>query len=142
MDSAESGLKVLLGEWVEAVRTKDLDRLVALYAPDAVYFDLVPPLRFVGSAAIRAHFQRWFDTWKSSIDVEIREQTLLMSGDVAAAYMLYRVSGVLKDGREVGYWVRVTVCCRRSDQRWSIAHEHVSLPVDFRSGSVVTGLVP
>jgi hypothetical protein len=37
--------------------------------------------------------------------------------------MLIRASGTLKSGREVGYWVRATVSCRRSDDRWLLTHE-------------------
>jgi ketosteroid isomerase-like protein len=33
----------------EAMRTKDIDRLMSLYSPDIVYFDVVPPLQFNGS---------------------------------------------------------------------------------------------
>jgi ketosteroid isomerase-like protein len=85
---------------------------------------------------------RWFDGWKSSIGVELRDLNILASGDIAAAYMLHRTSVTLKDGREVGYWVRATVCCQRSDHRWLITHEHVSLPVDFKSGRAGMDLVP
>jgi ketosteroid isomerase-like protein len=34
----------------------------------------------------------------------------------------------------MAHWVRVTVCCRRSDRGWAIAHEHVSLPIDTGQG--------
>jgi ketosteroid isomerase-like protein len=121
---------------------KDLDRLMPLYSPDAVYFDLVPPLQITGSAAIRRNFSRWFETWESSIGVEIRDLNIFVSGDVAAAYMLHRTSGTLKGGREVGYWVRATVCCQRSNHTWLIAHEHISLPVDVTSRSAAMDLVP
>jgi ketosteroid isomerase-like protein len=56
--------------------------------------------------------------------------------------MLIRASGTLKDGREVGYWVRATICCERSNNTWLITHEHVSLPFDFESGTAAMDLVP
>lgn len=142
MTATESEVKDLLDRWSGATRAKDIDRLMSLYASDAVYFDIVPPLRFDGSAAIRKNFLRWFDTWQSQIGVELRELHILVSGDVASTFMLHRTSGTLKDGREVDYWVRATVCCQRSDQGWLIKHEHISVPVDFKAGRVVTGLVP
>jgi ketosteroid isomerase-like protein len=142
MASAQSEVRALLDSWSGAIRIKDIDRLMSLYSPDSVYFDLVPPLQITGSAAIRRNFLRWFESWKSSIGVEIRDLNIFVSGDVAAAYMLHRTSGTLKDGREVGYWVRATVCCQRSHQTWLITHEHVSLPVDFASGSAAMDLVP
>jgi ketosteroid isomerase-like protein len=142
MASTQSEVKALLDNWSGAIRAKDIDRLMPLYSPDVVYFDVVPPLQYTGSDALRRDFLRWFDTWQSSIGVEIHDLKILVSGDVAAAYMLHRTSGTLKDAREVGYWVRATVCCQRSNQKWLITHEHVSLPVDFKSGSAVMDLVP
>jgi len=142
MASTHSEVRALLDSWSAAIRAKDIDRLMSLYSPDSVYFDLVPPLQITGSAAIRRNFSRWFESWSSAIGVEIRDLNVFVSGDVAAAYMLHRTSGTLKDGRKVGYWVRATVCCQRSNQRWMIMHEHISLPVDFASGSAAKDLVP
>jgi ketosteroid isomerase-like protein len=142
MSSAHSEVKALLDSWSGAIRAKDIDRLMSLYSPDIVYFDLVPPLRYAGSAAIRRNFLRWFDSWKSSIGTEIRDLHIAASGETAVAFMLHRTSGTLKDGREVAYWVRATVCCQRSDRGWLITHEHISLPVDFRSGNAAMDLTP
>src|ERR687893_2917551 len=36
-------------------------RLMALYASDIVYFDVVPPLHYTGSAAVQRNILRWFD---------------------------------------------------------------------------------
>ena len=121
---------------------KDIDRLMSLYSPDVVYFDLVPPLRYAGAAALRARFLDWFGRWTGSIGQEIRDLNVLASGDVASAHMLIWASGTLKDGREVGYWVRTTNGCQRSNDRWLITHEHVSLPVDMASGRAAMDLVP
>ncbi len=142
MASPDAEVSALLDRWSEAVRIKDIARLMALYAPDIVYFDVVPPLHYTGSAAVRRNFLRWFDAWNGAIGVEIRDLHVLASGDVAFAHMLHRTSGTLKNGREVGYWVRVTVCCQRSEHVWLIAHEHVSLPVDVASGSAAVDLMP
>ena len=142
MASTQSEVSALFDSRSEAMRMKDIDRLMSLYSPDIVYFDVVPPLQYIGSAALRGRFSRWFDGWQGAIGQEIRDLNILASGDVAVACMLIRASGTLKNGREVGYWVRVTNCCRRSNHRWLITHEHVSLPVDFESGSAAMDLVP
>lgn len=142
MASTQSEGRALLESWSEAARTKDIVRLMSLYSSDIVYFDVVPSLQFTGSAAVRSNFLRWFGGWKSSIGKEIRELNIVAGGDIAAAHMLIRASGTLMDGREVGYWVRATVCCQRSDHRWLITHEHISLPVDVNSGRMVMDAVP
>jgi ketosteroid isomerase-like protein len=112
------------------------------YSRDIVYFDLVPPLQYAGPAALRGRFLDWFDRFSGSIGQEIRDLNISVSGEIAAAYMLIRASGTLKNGREVGYWVRTTSCCQRSNHSWLVTHEHVSLPVDFESGSAAMDLVP
>jgi uncharacterized protein (TIGR02246 family) len=142
MTATESEVRELLDRWSGATRDKDIDRLMSLYAHDSVYFDIVPPLRFTGPAEIRRNFLRWFDTWQSSIGVELREVNILVSGDVAGAFMLHRTSGTLKGGREVDYWVRATVCSQRSDRGWLIKHEHISVPVDVKNGRVIMDCVP
>lgn len=142
MTSTEAEVKALLDSWSAAIRAKDVDRLMSLYSEDIVYFDVVPPLQFTGHAEVRQNFLRWFDSWKSGIGVELRDLNIRMSGDVASTYMLHRTSGTLQDGREVNYWVRATVGCERSDRRWLIVHEHISWPVDLKTGLALRDLVP
>jgi ketosteroid isomerase-like protein len=142
MASTESEVKALLDSQFEAMRMKDIDQLMSLYSADIVYFDLVPPLQYVGSAALRQRFLEWFDGWKSSIGMEIRDLTIVASGNIAAAHMLLRASGTLKNGHKVGYWVRASDCYRLSNDGWFITHEHVSLPVDMASRSAAIDLTP
>ena len=142
MTSTHSEVRALLDRWSEAIRRKDIEQLMALYSPDIVYFDVVPPLHYTESAALRKNFLRWFAAWESAIDGDIRDLHIVASGDLAVAHLLHHTSGTLKTGREVGYWVRATVCCQRSNDRWWITHEHISLPVDVASGSAVMDLVP
>ena len=142
MTSTQSEIRAFLDSRSEAIWTGDLDRLVSFYSPDIVYFDIVPPLQYVGSVALRERFSHWFDGFKGSIGQEVHDLTIVTSGDVAAASMLIRASGTRKNGQEVGFWVRATSSFQRSDNRWLITHEHVSLPVDLASGSAVTNLAP
>jgi ketosteroid isomerase-like protein len=138
----QSEIKALLDSRSEAIRLKDIDRLMSHYSPDIIYFDLVPPLQYVGSAALRDRFLEWFNGYKSGIGQEIRDLHILVSGDIAVASMLIRSGGTLKTEREVELWVRATSCYQRSNHTWLITHEHISLPVDLRSGSAVMDLVP
>ena len=142
MASTELEVRALLDSQSEAMRMKDIDRLMSLYSPDIVYFDVVPPLQYVGSAALRDRFSRWFDGYNGALRMEIRDLSISESGDLAVAYWLSRASGTLKNGREVGSWVRATNCCQRSNHGWLITHEHVSLPVDLKNGSAAMDLVP
>jgi ketosteroid isomerase-like protein len=129
MASPESEIQALLDNRVAACRTKDIDRLMSLYSTAIVYFDCVPPLRFSGHDAVRRNFVRWFGEYEGIIDLETHELEVAISGDVAFVHMLHLDKGNthLEDGLE--FWLRSTVCCQRSNGRWLITHEHISLPV-------------
>jgi ketosteroid isomerase-like protein len=142
MVKTQTDLGVLFDHRSEAIWTKDIERLMSLYSPDVVYFDLVPPLQYVGADALRQRFLEWFESFDGPIGQEIADLDVVEGGDVAIAHMLIRAGGTLKNGQEVGFWVRATDGCRRSDDEWLITHEHISLPVDPMSRSAVMDLVP
>jgi ketosteroid isomerase-like protein len=140
--ATNSEVKALFDRQFDAIRAKDIDHLMAVYSPDIVYFDTVPPLQFAGLGALRTRFLEWFEGFQGPIDLEVRDLRLVVNGDLAVAYWFSRAGGTLKNGREVGSWVRATSTCRRSDTGWLIFHEHISWPVDVKSGSAVMNLVP
>jgi ketosteroid isomerase-like protein len=144
MASTESELRALLDSRVEACRVKDIDRLMSLYSPNIVYFDVVPPLHFIGSDAVRGNFVRWFNEYEGPIGLETHALNIATSGDAAFAHMLHLDKGNanLSEQSRREFWLRSTVCCKRSNNKWLITHEHISLPVDFRSGTVLMDLVP
>ena len=47
---------------------------------------------------------------------------------MAFGHSLNRITGRRTSGEETDVWVRATVCFRKVDGRWLIAHEHVSVP--------------
>jgi ketosteroid isomerase-like protein len=71
---------------------------------------------------------RWFDEYDGPISLETHGLTVTTSGDVAYAHMLHLDSGTRRNGPEGAVWVRSTVCCHRTDGKWLITHEHISMP--------------
>ncbi|MEV8246581.1 YybH family protein [Streptomyces rochei] len=126
----ESELRALFASRADAQQTKDIDRLMSFYAADAVYYDVVTPLRFTGTDEIRRNFVRWFDGYVGPISLETHDLTLVAGEDTAFAHMLHRDSGERKGGLQASIWVRESVCLRRTHGAWSITHEHVSIPID------------
>jgi ketosteroid isomerase-like protein len=135
-------VRALLERQANAMSAKDLDRLMSLYSHDILYFDVVPPLRYVGSAALRARFLHWFGGFEGPIVMEIRDIQVVGSVEFAMVSRLSRAKGTLKNGRDVGIWVRATSCCRRAHDTWLVTHEHVSVPVDLSTGHAAIDLVP
>ncbi len=59
----------------------DADAIVEAYAPDAVIFDLAPPLRSRG--VNRESIAAWFAGWDGPIRIDSRDVNLTIDGDLA-----------------------------------------------------------
>jgi ketosteroid isomerase-like protein len=134
----EAQIRQLIDSLVKAVRAKDLDGVMAFYAPEIVSFDIEPPLQYV-------HTKRWkqtFATYDGVIGYEVRDLSVTTGDDVAFGHSLNRTSGTLKNGPKTERWVRWTACFRKIKGKWLITHDHVSVPVDLESGKAVLDLKP
>jgi uncharacterized protein (TIGR02246 family) len=126
--TAVDEVRALVEAWAKTVRAKDLESVMAHYAPDIVTFDLAPPLHYAGADAIRKNLAAWFPTFAGPLGYEVRDLEVAANGEVAFCRGLNRISGKRTNGEETDVWVRMTLGCRRIDGRWMIAHEHVSVP--------------
>jgi uncharacterized protein (TIGR02246 family) len=138
----EAQIRELIHRWLQALRAKDLDGIMSCYAPDILLFDLLPPLQYVGADAYRKNWAEWFPTFRGPIGYEIRDLSITTGDDVAFSHSLNRISGKRTDGGETEVWVRATVCYRKIDGKWMIAHEHVSVPFYMDSGKASVDLKP
>jgi len=130
----EAQLRQVIDSWAKALRAKDIDGVMSAYAPDALTFDLAPPLQH-RSDAFRRGLEEWFPTFQGPIGYEIRDLSITASDDVAFSHSLNRITGKRTSGEETDVWVRATVCYRKIDGKWKVAHEHVSVPF-YMDGSV------
>jgi PhnB protein len=117
-----------------ALAAKDLERVMAHYAPNALTFDLDPPLRH-DRDELADGFRAWFASWTSPIAVETRDLAITADGDVAFAHSVNRMRGTRTDGTTTDVWFRATVCLRRFDGEWKTVHEHRSVPF-YMDGSL------
>jgi ketosteroid isomerase-like protein len=123
---SEAQIRALLDGRARAMRAKDVDGVMARYAPEAVVFDLAPPLISTGADA--ENLQAWFATWEGPIDFEIRDLNVLAGDDVAFCHSLSRLSGTKTDGEKVDVWFRLTLGFHGIGGEWKIAHQHESVP--------------
>lgn len=135
-------IRECLDSLVQALRAKDINALMAHYAPDIVTFDLRPPLQVHGADAYRKNFEAWFASVQGPIDYEIRDLHITMSGDVAFCHSLCHVKSRSTTGRTADYWVRVTSGFHIVNGRWMIAHEHVSVPIMMETMQAALDLQP
>jgi len=112
------------------MRERDAELLAGHFGPDAVRFDLAPPLQTSGPelqdpAGLRA----WFAGLEGGIDYEITDLNVTAGEDVAYCHSLNRL-GETSDGTPDLWvmWFRATICLRKVDGTWQITHEHTSTP--------------
>ena len=141
-NATRAEVMAVLDRRVEAVRAKDIDRMMPLYSPDIVYFDIIPPHQFVGAGELRRNFLRWFAEYQDDIGLETHDLSAAASGDIAFAHMIHPDSGTRRSGEEVVVWVRSTVCLQRIDDRWLITHEHISFPINPENWSAIVDAAP
>jgi ketosteroid isomerase-like protein len=115
---------------------------MSLFAHEMVSFDIIPPLQYAGSDAYRKVWQQTFALFQDPINIEIRDLHIIAAESVAFSYCFLRINATMIDGHTIDYWERLTCCFQKIKDKWLIVHEHVSLPVDLKSGKAVMNLKP
>ncbi|MEB3981503.1 nuclear transport factor 2 family protein [Mycobacterium sp. 663a-19] len=141
--AAEADVRQRIEALVAAIRAGDLAAVMSMYATDVVSFDVEPPLRHVGAEAKRKNWERVFAAYQHPLGYEVRDLAITVRDDVAFAYSLNRLSGTRTNGTTTtGFWVRVTMCLRKVNGDWFIAHDHASAPLDPATGAALLNLEP
>jgi uncharacterized protein (TIGR02246 family) len=138
----EAQIRQLIDNWAKAVRAKDINGIMSHHAPDILLFDAVPPLQYRGAEAYRNNWEQCFPYFQGPIDCEIRDLSITTGDDAAFSHSLTRISGTITTGENTDTWLRATVCYRKVDGKWIVAHEHVSVPFDPESGRASIDLKP
>ena len=122
----------VLDRYAAAVRAKDVDAFVGLYADDVRTFDLWSVWSYDGKEALRGVVAEWFGSLPDDEVVavkfdDVRTQT---GDDVAAVSAFTTFAAESPDGTELRSMNnRLTWILRReADGDWKIAHEHTSAP--------------
>ena len=122
-------LKAVEDRFMMAFRAKDVN------VPDEslVVFDVTPPRQRNGAEAYRKDWEEAFSRFDGPLEAEISEVDVTAGGDVAYVSSIHHVTGTMKGGKKVDYTVRVTDGFKKINDKWLIAHTHVSFPVDLRT---------
>jgi uncharacterized protein (TIGR02246 family) len=138
----EAQLRQLIAEQLNADCAKDLDRVMSLYAPDFVVFDVKPPLQLRGADAFRRMWEACMPCFPDGFRAETRDLSVTVGGDLAFAHWFWRPTGAQVDHPAAQTWLRCTAGYRKARGRWQIVHEHVSVPFDPQTGHAVFTLEP
>ena len=123
-------IQSLVEAWAHAVRRRDMAGVIANHSPDLVMFDVPPPFESVGLEAYRKTWNTFF-AWSSGFAVfDIDDLNVTAGEDVAFAVARMRCSGRDHDGSRTDLRFRLTIGFRKIDGKWTILHEHHSIPAE------------
>lgn len=122
----------MLEAYAAAVRAKDVDAFLALYADDARNFDLWSEWSYDGKDAVRAMVTEWFGSLgdDEQVVVEFDDVRTHVGAEVAALSAFARYAAVSPDGTELRSLNnrRTWALAKNGDGDWKIVHEHTSAP--------------
>lgn len=127
--SDEAQIRARLDEWVNASRAKDVDAIMANYAPGVLAFDAIGKLQFKGVDAYRKHWEDCL-SYCQEMRFEMHDLEIVAEGGLAFCHYLAHCGGIGHDGQEHFGWMRATSCLRKTNGTWLIVHEHFSSPFD------------
>jgi len=126
--SSESAVRDLIEQWMAAVRAKDLPAVLAHHSSDFLMFDVPPPFESRGLEAYEATWRLFYSSQPEPVAFDVRHMQVVAGEDVAFAFAHMQCSEVGKNGQRVPLDFRLTVGLRRVGGRWTIVHEHHSVP--------------
>lgn len=133
MDDAQQ-IRTLLERWADATRNGRRDEVLANHAPDALIFDVLPPLQYEGTAAYRKSWDEWQPETAGEGLFHLDELQVTAGQDAGFAHGIIHCGGTLPDGSSFEDTVRATFCLRKIDGRWRVTHQHISMPAGSGAG--------
>ena len=124
----EAEIRNLVESWARAVHTKDLDGILANHSPEILMFDVPPPAQSKGIEAYKKTWDVFFAWFQDSGVFDISELNITAGNDVAFGAALMCCAGTEANGDRVELDFRLTICFRKIDGRWTVVHEHHSVP--------------
>jgi ketosteroid isomerase-like protein len=142
LSSASEEIEALIDQWITAVRDKNIDAIMAYYAPEIVSYDAILQLQFKGIEAYRKHWAYCLELCAGPMLFEPRDRVIHANKDLAFAHWLCSCGAADEKGQEKSSWMRASAGYRRINGRWQAVHEHFSAPFDMESGKALFDLQP
>jgi ketosteroid isomerase-like protein len=135
----EAAIRALEENLAIAITSRDVDAIMKNYVPgdSFIIFDVVPRKEYRGANTYRSYWVEMFTHFAGPFKFSITELGITVGGNIGFGHSFQHVSGTDIQGSPVDRTVLVTNGYRKIDGKWLIALEHVSVPVDFKTGKLV-----
>jgi len=136
--SGDAEIKTLEQNFLAAFQAKDAAKVMSFYAPgeQLFVFDVIPPRQYAGHEAYKKDWEDFFSQLPGPLTVDMSDLSVTTNGsDLAYSHSIQHVAGTFADGKPLDLTVRVTDVYRKMGGKWMIVHEHVSVPVDLKTGA-------
>lgn len=132
----KAAIQALEDRFVAAFNAGDINAIMENYVPDnsLVVFDVVPRKQYLGADAYRKDWADFFSHFKGTPKIAITDLGITVDGNVGFSYSFQHVTGIDPQGHPVDRTVRVTDGYRKIGGKWLIVLEHISVPVDLKTG--------
>ena len=124
----ESAVRELLERWAAAVRAKNLREVLANHTPDFVMFDVPPPFESRGLAAYENTWKLFYSSQPDPVAFDIKWLEVTAGDEVAFAFAHMQCIEPTETEQRIPLDFRLTVGLRKVGGRWTIVHEHHSVP--------------
>ncbi len=110
------------------------DEIMKFYedGDDVVLFDVMPPREFAGYKTIYDHMKD-FAGFKD-VKAEFLELQVISDGKLALARSVQHYTYKDANGKAIDVTFRLTDIWRNTNGQWKIIHQHVSYPIDLKTG--------
>jgi len=128
MDENESAVRQVVEAWLTAVRKRDLPAVLSNHSADIVMFDVPPPFQSKGIDAYKKTWDEFFEFAPEPAVFDVTEMRVTAGSDVAFVFATMKCAGTEAIGEKIDLDFRLTIGLRKIDDKWTIIHEHHSIP--------------
>jgi uncharacterized protein (TIGR02246 family) len=121
-------IRKVIESWTAAVRRRDVAGILQNHSADIVMFDVPPPFQSKGIEAYNKSWELFFSWTGDPIPFDVTEMSITVASDVAFVVATMHCAEPGAKGEHQPLHFRLTVGLRKIDEKWTITHEHHSVP--------------
>jgi ketosteroid isomerase-like protein len=123
----EIQIRQLIEDWAEAIRIRDIEKILAHHSEDILMFDVPEPFKSVGISEYRKTWDLFFAFTKQGV-FDIQELKIVADENVAFCFASMKCADKSSTPDFIDLPFRLTIGLVKSGSQWTIVHEHHSVP--------------